>query len=301
MKSLLAIVLTLSVALQVQARTYDDIMATGYISIAVYRDFPPYSYRENGKPTGIDIEVGKLIAERLGVRPQWFWLTADENLEDDLRNAIWKGHYLGGGVADVMLRVPYSQDFARMTDEFGELKNDLVVLLGPYHRERWTVARNTRHLPKLPNLAPFQFSRVGVEVDSVPDFTLTSSFGGRLVNNVVHYMSVLEAIDDFKKGEIPAVAGMRGPMEWRLHNGQIESDAPNGVSPDDIVISDNSIVQWPRRAWDIGVAVQHTNRQLGYTLEAKIESLVQGGEIAAIFRQYQMSYELPEYYLPAKQ
>ena len=96
MRQLLVIFLTLTFALSAEARKYDDIMESGYISLAVYRDFPPYSYRKNGIPAGIDIEVGKEIASRLGVRPQWFWLTADENLEGDLRNAIWKGHYLGG-------------------------------------------------------------------------------------------------------------------------------------------------------------------------------------------------------------
>ena len=30
----------------------------------------------------------------------------DENMNDDLRNMVWKGHYLGYGPADVMLHVP---------------------------------------------------------------------------------------------------------------------------------------------------------------------------------------------------
>lgn len=298
LRALLAFMFSLSIALAVEARKYDDIMESGYISIAVYRDFPPYSYRKNGVAAGVDIEVGKKLAERLGVRPQWFWLTADENLEDDLRNAIWKGHYLGGGVADVMLRVPYSRDFARMTDEFGELKNDQVVLLGPYHRERWTVARNTKRLPQLTNLAPFQFHRVGVEVDSVPDFTLTSSFGGRLVNNVVHYLTLLEAVDSFQRGEIPAVAGMRGAIEWRIHQSSSATIPAGGLSISDLAISDQSLVQWPRRAWDIGAAVKHTYRQLGYALEAELEAMAKDGDVAAIFNQFGMSFELPQYYRP---
>jgi ABC-type amino acid transport substrate-binding protein len=178
-----------------------------------------------------------------------------------------------------------------MTDEFGELKNDLVVLLGPYHQERWTIARNTKRLKTLPNLAPLMYHKVGVEVDSVPDFTLTGSFGGRMVNSVVHYMSVLDAVDALQTGKIAAVAGMRGPIEWRLSNSK--NVEKTSVS---IAVEDDSIVQWPRRAWDIGVAIKHTYRQLGYALEGEIEALVKSGEIKTIFEQHGMTYELPQYH-----
>ena len=50
-----------------QARSYEDIIKSGYIEVAVYRDFPPYSYLQDGQAAGIDIELGKLIAKKLGV------------------------------------------------------------------------------------------------------------------------------------------------------------------------------------------------------------------------------------------
>lgn len=301
MKQLLVIFFAVLASLDAHARKYDDVIESGFIRIAVYRNFPPYSYRDQGKPAGIDIEVGRRLARALGVRPQWFWLTADENLEDDLRNAVWKGHYLGGGVADVMLRVPYDKAFAHMTDEFGEMKNDLVVLLGPYHRERWTIARNTQQLPGLPNLFPLQYHKIGVEVDSAPDFLLSSALGGRLVNNLIHYTTTHDAIDALTHNKVTAVAGMRGAIEWRLAQttGNSEKNGSQQTSGQiaDITLSDDSIIQWPRRAWDIGMAIKHSYRQLGYALEAEIERMVNNGEMASIFQQYHMSYELPDLYL----
>ncbi|WP_428635121.1 substrate-binding periplasmic protein [Sedimenticola sp.] len=302
MKQYLIILLTLAFSLSAHGRRYDEVVESGYIRIAVYRDFPPYSFRSTapqaGRPAGIDIEVGKRIARRLGVRPQWFWLTADENLEDDLRNAVWKGHYLGGGVADVMLRVPYSADFSRQTDESGELKNDKVIIFGPYHRERWTVLRDTAQLPKLSNLAPFRYHKVGVEVDSVPDLTLTSVFGSRLADNVIHYRTLPDAVDALRRGEVAAVAGMRGQIEWRLHQ-------PGGnQAPGErhkFQISDASITQWHRREWDIGAAVKRSYRTLGNALEREMEKLIESGEMASIFAQYKMSYELPGSYLSRQQ
>ncbi|WP_461517192.1 substrate-binding periplasmic protein [Porticoccus sp.] len=276
MKRFLTICALFCLALSVEARTLDDIAESGYISIAVYRDFPPYSYMNEGAPAGIDIELGAKIAQRLGYKPRWFWLTADESVDDDLRNAVWKGHYLGGGVADIMLRVPYDKDYI----------NDQVNVVGPYQKERWTVARNAGNLPDLVNLAPFMYHKVGVEIDSVPDLKLTSAFGGRLVDNVVHYSSTIEAVDALKSQEIDAVAGMRGQIEWRVGPSVVASGQPAQIT-----ISDESLVAWPRRAWDIAIAVKNTNQALGQQVEAAITSMTDDGEIEEIFQKYQVSYE----------
>lgn len=276
MKRFLIICALFCAALSVEARTLEDIADSGYISIAVYRDFPPYSYLNEGAPAGIDIEVGAKIAQKLGYKPRWFWLTADESVDDDLRNAVWKGHYLGGGVADIMLRVPYDKDYI----------NDQVSVVGPYQKERWTVARNAGNLPDLVNLAPFMYHKVGVEIDSVPDLKLTSAFGGRLVDNVIHFPSTIDAVDALKSQEIDAVAGMRGQIEWRVGS----SVAPSGQSAQ-IQISDESLVAWPRRAWDIAIAVKNSNQALGQQVEAAIASMTDDGEIQEIFQKYQVSYE----------
>jgi len=279
MKYLLSLCLLCCLSVSVQSRTYTDVVDSGYISIAVYRDFPPYSYMNNGSPAGIDIEVGAQIAQRLGLKPQWFWLTADENLDDDLRNAVWKGHYLGGGVADVMMRVPYDKDY----------ENDKVAILAPYHTERWTIARDTENLPELINLAPFQYHKVGVEIDSLPDLKLTSIFGGRLVDQVIHYRSTLEAMDALKNRKIDAVAGMRGQIEWRLMSSETYSAQ---ASP--IKISDESLVSWPRRNWDIAIAVKSSHKELGKAVAEKITNMVDGGEMKEIFEEFRLSYEPPQ-------
>ncbi|WP_461482624.1 substrate-binding periplasmic protein [Porticoccus sp.] len=279
MTRFLALCLLLCSAFPVESRSLEDIAESGYISIAVYRDFPPYSYMNEGVPAGIDIELGRKIAQRLGYQPHWFWLTADESVDDDLRNAVWKGHYLGGGVADFMLRVPYDKDYV----------NDQVAVVGPYQKERWTVVRNTKNLPDLVNLAPFMYHKVGVEIDSVPDIKLTTLFGGRLVENVIHYPSTVEAVDALQGQQVDAVAGMRGQIEWRL--GAVAGNAGQGEA---FKISDESLVAWSRRAWDIAIAVKKTNQQLGQQVATAITAMVDDGEVAGIFRKYQVSYESPD-------
>src|SRR5690554_3840890 len=74
-------------------RTYDIVLDSGYLKVGVYRDFPPYSYEVDGQPRGIDVELGKLIAQEMGVEFRVHWIIPDEELGDDLRNNVWKGHY----------------------------------------------------------------------------------------------------------------------------------------------------------------------------------------------------------------
>ena len=73
-------------------RTYDIILDSGYLKVGVYENFPPYSYRVDGEPRGIDVESGKRIAEELGVKFRVHWIVPDENSGADLRNNVGKGH-----------------------------------------------------------------------------------------------------------------------------------------------------------------------------------------------------------------
>jgi hypothetical protein len=61
---------------------------------------------------------------------------ADEDMDDDLRNMVWKGHYLGTQPSDVMMHVP--------VDSYLQGKNDKVKIFGPYHLETIAVARVQR-------------------------------------------------------------------------------------------------------------------------------------------------------------
>ena len=108
------------------ARPFDDIIQTNFFTVAVYRDFVPFSFQENGKDLGIDVDIAKHIAQQLGVELKLKWATADESVEDDLRNNIWKGHFLDRTVADLMLRVPYDKKYSLKRDDIGELVNGQV-------------------------------------------------------------------------------------------------------------------------------------------------------------------------------
>ena len=64
------------------------IRARGRLSVALYNDMPPFHVA--GK--GIDVDLAAALAKALGVELSLLPFNADENMNDDLRNMVWRGH-----------------------------------------------------------------------------------------------------------------------------------------------------------------------------------------------------------------
>jgi len=287
----LALWLTLCCALAqadvVRVRAFDDIIESGVLKVAMYENFPPYSYQQDGQPRGVDFELAQKLAEGLGLKLEVLSVTPDETLDDDLRNFIWKGHYLRRDVlADVMLRVPYDREFSYKRNELGELINELVVMFGPYQRERWQTAYDDRRIADVPSVAVFQYHPIGVEVDSVPSFYLSSVFEGRLAKNLHHYPSVQQAFAALKEGEVDATMAMRGEIEWLM--------AQAGDSH--LKLAENAYPNMGKQVWDLGMAVHESNRQLAYALEEVLEPLILEGGMEKLYAKHGLHYELPGLY-----
>ncbi|WP_299195414.1 transporter substrate-binding domain-containing protein [uncultured Amphritea sp.] len=291
----LLVVLSLSWAGAAQARLYDDVIASGVIYIGAYKNFPPYSFESEGKPQGVDIEIGRRIAEAFGLKMEVHWITPDESLEDDLRNNVWKGHYLDKDeanplamkhLADVMMRVPYDREYAFKRDGQGLLINEQVVLFGPYQRERWQVAFDSEKLERVGTVAVFQYHPIGVEIDSLPAFYLTSAFGGRMRENTIHFFNNAEAFAAMKAGKVDAVMGMRAEVDWQIGKEQ-------GTR---YKLAENGFPTMGKQQWDIGMAVAQSYRQLGNEVETVVDQLIRSGEVEKIYASYNLRYELPGLY-----
>lgn len=268
-------------------RSYDIILESGYLKVGVYKDFPPYSYLVDGEPSGVDVELGKRIAAAMGVEFKVHWIVPDENLGDDLRNNVWKGHYLAKRrLADVMMRVPYDKQYAYMQDSTGEYMNEQVVLFGPYQQETWQIAFDPGQMNSVETIAMFQYHPIGVEIDTLPDFYLSSGMNGRLRNQVRHYTNVQEAFDAMREGEVSAVMGMRAEIDHEL------------AKPENsrFVVAHNGFPGISKQVWDVGMAIKHTHRQLGYALEEIVGKLVRSGEVDALFSDLSLRYSVPQYY-----
>lgn len=275
------------VAAQAQVRDFDRINESGVLRVALYQNFPPYSFEQDGQPRGVDYELANALAEGLGLKLELIWAPPGEKLDDDLRDYIWRGRVTAQGqLADLMLRVPYDRDYAHMRNELGERVNELVVMFGPYQRERWQMAFDRRRLAEVPSIAVFRQHPVGVEVESVPSFYLSSVQNGMLRKQTHHYPTPLAAFAAMRAGEVDAVMALRGEVDWLLHEA---GDAQ-------LALAENAYPDMGRQIWEIGMAVHETNRQLAYALEEQLENMILDGSLERIYARYGLRYEKPEQY-----
>ncbi len=72
-------------AARAAARPLDEARDSGWLRVALYEDYAPFSWVENGTPRGIDAEIGARIAAELGMKTRWLTRVAGESVDDDLR------------------------------------------------------------------------------------------------------------------------------------------------------------------------------------------------------------------------
>ncbi|SFI47073.1 amino acid ABC transporter substrate-binding protein, PAAT family [Albimonas pacifica] len=256
----------------VVGQSLDDIQARGWIDIAVYEDFPPWSWEEDGEPMGVDVALGRIIAESLGVAPRFTFVTAGETLDDDLRNHVWKGPVVNGRASNVMLHVPYDSDYACRVEQ--------VVFTGRYFDTHLAIAYRRDAYPEDPPVpAYFRFDTVAVENDSLADFHLSSIGAGMLRANIRRYPSTPAAMQALARGETKAAMGPLHELEWGLTSGlAVHSPPLPGLS---------------RGAWTLGAAVRHSWRPLAYAVGDAVTAAVEDGRLAAIFEAHGLSWTPP--------
>lgn len=255
--------------------TLDEVREKGVLRVAVYRDFPPYSYTTGGVMKGVDIDIVRTLAERLGVGISTMALTpSDEAMEDDLRNAVWKGHYLGGGTADVMMHVPVDRAFAAA--------NDQVNIFGPYFQEQIAIAHHRERIPQLTNLLVFARQRIGVELETFPDTYLSTAEGGRLRHNVARYRTITAACAALKDDAVAAIMAPQAQLEDCLGDGQ-----------DKFGIAAVPLTRVSLFTWTIGMAIKADDVELGDALSKALAEIRADGTLEGIFAQYGISYVEP--------
>ena len=198
-------------------------------------------------------------------------------MDDDLRNMVWKGHYLGAQPSDVMMHVP--------VDSYLQGKNDKVRIFGPYHLETIAVARVQRigqiRGSAATALEVFTREKIGVEGRSLADAFLLGVLSGRLRENVVHFASVAAAVGKLKAGELAAVMGPRSEIEAALGK-----DAR-------FVIEVVHMPELKINSWPLGMAVKADEGELADTLAGALRELQKNGSVAAIFARHGITYLQP--------
>ena len=260
-------------AVPLRAASLDKVRAAGVLHIGVYRDFEPWAWIADGKPTGIDVDLGSAIAAKIGVRPQFRDYLAGEDVDEDLRTIVWKGPPTGGTLSDIMMHVPYDRAFA--------LRNDRAVIVAPYYREGFALAC-TRDLDCEVPPPQFKGRKLVAELDSIPDFYLSGSFGGVLRGNVTHLPSGMAALQSVRDGQNEVAMATRAQVEHAL-----------AMGGDALVARKGPLPALTSPGWDIALAVKDDSRDLGDHLETVMADLRQAGTIAQIFAKYGVTLRPP--------
>ncbi len=258
---LAALVASLSLAFTAPAMAdLEKIRTSGKLSVAVYDDFPPFS----GKQGGIDHDVAAAIAAKLGLKLSLIPFPAGENIDDDLRNMVWKGHYLGIGPADVLMHMPVDRSVMQ--------RNDKVEIFAPYYRDTVQLVRNLKTMPDLQGVDSLQGKKLGAEKVSISAMVLLGE--PSLRESVAIYESGVEAVRRLKAGELDAVVANRAEIESVLKGDpQFE-------------VTDAPFQRLPRKGWVIGLAVKKENTELAQAVQKAVNEMFDSGEMAALFAKH---------------
>ncbi|WP_408590768.1 transporter substrate-binding domain-containing protein [Novosphingobium sp.] len=244
------------------------VKADGVLRVAVYQDNRPWSWSDGGNLRGIDVDLGKALAESLGVRADVVEFPAADDLNADLRNVVWRGGLLGFRPCDVMLHVPFDRQLM--------VENDQVAVISPYYREGFAmVCGNEQTDCEVP---PSQFNgkRLAAETGTVSDAYLLGSFGGVLRSDVRHFGTGYAAVAAVGTDKADVALATRAQVE------AAQADHPAAA----IRRRRGPIPALVTPGWDIGMAVKENSRSLGDALEESVARMIADGRLAALFKAH---------------
>ncbi len=255
-----------------QCRTLHDVQSAGVLRVTVYRDYKPWSWEENGARKGIDVDIGAALAKAFGVKSDYLFLRADDDLNDDLRNGVWRGSLLGEQPGDIMLHVPH--------DAHVEAANDKIKLTAPYQVESLAMAVQPDKADAAKDFSLFETEKVAVDLGTLSDIILLSARDHKLISNVVHVHGEAKAAEAFEKGEVVAFYG---------ESALVENLAHQTGKPVSIVYPPHRLAQ----SWPLGGAVRADSIELADAIDKEIARMAESGELKKIFASYGVSWRPP--------
>lgn len=255
----------------------DIVKRKGSLEFIVYRDYPPYSYEQNGAFAGVDVDMGKALAAAVGVNATFRTFIPGDDLDDDLRNNLWRGTIVGGSVGDVMLHVGADPQYVARQSQ--------VSIFGVYYREAVALSFDTKKFPSYSTIGDLKGKRVGVEIGSISDQYLTNFESGVLSTSVTRYTTLDACVQAYTEGKLDAVMAPKGELQGLMF---ARGAKPNLTTPQPIQFQGIF-----RSAWEIGIAVEKDSPKLSAALADAMSKLIENGELKAIYARNGMDYATP--------
>jgi polar amino acid transport system substrate-binding protein len=256
------------------ARPLDDVVGSKTLRVIAYDDNEPFSWTKQDVVTGIDVDVARAIATKLGVEAEIVLRMQAEKLDMDLRSNIVRGPLTGGGVGDVMMHVPVDQEYARTVKD--------VVVGNAYFEQRVELAVDAARQGEIASFDVFKTEKVAVQLGTVADYFLMRYDNGALVNNVSHYLRPTQAIGKLANKDATAIYGVRSSLESMFFGQGLSVRWSHPPAPGLV-----------RAKWVLGVAVNDRSRDLGYAIGTILKGLADDGTLTSIYAKYGVTYLAP--------
>lgn len=245
---------------------WEKIKLRGALKVAVYKDNAPYSDGSDSDVRGVDVSLARALATKLGLQVAWLPFDAGENVNDDLRNMVWKGHYLGYGPADVMMHVP--------VDRYLMDQNKQVLIFAPYVKEQFVLLHQKSKQPNVNTPEDLPGQSIGAEMGSGAASTMMGYGAGLVRDKVVLFQDGLQAARAAISGQVNVAYVSRAQAEAALHMAGAKGDW---------ALSSLNIPSAISMGWSVGMAVKSDNPTLAAALDDALQALRKSGELLKIF------------------
>lgn len=253
------------------------IRASGVLKVAVYKDNAPFSDGPGNDMQGLDIALAEALARQLQLKLVLLPFDAGERMNDDLRNMVWRGHYLGYGPADIMLHVP--------VDKALMLENRQTLIFAPYMRQVQVLMHDTRKLPAVNGPDDLKGQPLAAERGTGMASVLMGQNNGALRAQVGLYNSGVEAAKAVINGQASAAYVLRSQAEAAV--------ALTSPKPAHLAFTGMPLEGIPANGWPLGLAIKADSKDLGQAIELAFKNLRSSGELLAMFQQRGMTLTAP--------
>jgi polar amino acid transport system substrate-binding protein len=272
--SCLTVAVAVCAATVAGARPLDDVVATKELRVIAYEDNEPFSWEQNGEQRGIEIDLARAVAAKLGVGVAITLRIQGEQVDTDLRTNVVRGTFGGGAVGDVMFHVPVDKELGIRVKE--------AIISNPYFQQRVALATHPERTGSITSFDVFKAEPIGVQLGTVSDYFLMRFEGGALLNNVRHYLKPSQGIQRFLAKEMLALLGVQSHMEALLKQKGISAQWSTPPMPG-----------LARADWVLGIAVNEQSRDLGYAMGNALRELASDGTLQSICAKYGVTYVAP--------
>ncbi len=253
--------------ISVESRPLKKVLETNVLLISLYRDNAPFSWEDNNEVKGLDADIGRALASKLGVSPKFLVRTAGEEVDDDIRSNIWQGPRTGGPKADVMLHIPMDKELVA--------RNDRARIANAYYHEEIVLAVNTDMVREDEGLMAFTKQKVACQFSTAGHYFLAFTKDQAIKKNVSPYMKFVDAAAVFRSREVAGLMGRKAEIEVALKGSDIPIRYLTTKFPETL-----------RSNWDIGMAVAQDSGDLEKKLGEVLVELKESGSLKKIFEPY---------------